>query len=124
MEWPGTASVGGAGLEINSLGFIVGMALSVSGSAAGFLLYRQRKGKAQIAKSRSGNLSGGAAGPDFFGIAYMLIAEFIIAFADGIYYFDTLLNGLYERVGHALVRFGGTAKKARTAASTSTWSCS
>ena len=78
----------------------------------GGLPSRQRKGKAQIAKSHSSNRADGAAGPDFFGIAYILIAESVIAFADGVYYFDTLLNGLYERAGHALVKFGGTAKKA------------
>ena len=39
----GTASVGSAGLETNALGVIVGIAVSVSGCAAGFLPGRERE---------------------------------------------------------------------------------
>ncbi len=43
---------------------------------------------------------------------YAYIAAFVLALGEGIGYFDSAVNGAFDRLGHAAMRTGNSVKRA------------
>lgn len=96
-------------LQVNSYGAVIETVVVAAGAALGYFAYAQKKAGMKVP---SRDLAGVGYNSNVMNAAYAYIAAFVLALSEGIGYFDSAVNGAFDRLGHAAMRTGNSAKRA------------